>query len=418
MSNIQITVHRGSHEIGGNCIELSTGPTNILLDIGLPLNGEGETPDVDFGNIDAVFISHAHLDHYGMLDNIDASTPVFCGELTKQLMDATCIFRGQEPLSNNFQYVSNECKVQTGAFTITPFLVDHSGPDAYSYLIEAGGKRVFYTGDFRAHGRKAALYHRMVENPPKDIDALIIEGTTLGRQAVEVPRESDVEASMYDVMRGESGPCFMLCSSQNIDRLVSAYRAAKRAGRLLVVDIYTAWILNQMAQHSDHTPTIEWPLVKVLSKGGTAAAHYVRMKDNPDVFGNFVRRLYDHNNVITEAELAEQPTKYLIKNSYIDRLLNNMDCEHASVIYSMWDGYLEEEYNPRGYHRFEKLTNDERVNFVKIHTSGHATPDDLKAFIEANNPGKVIPVHTEQPERYASILPADSILLRHQKLMI
>ena len=41
-------------------------------------------------------------------------------------------------------------------FTITPFLVDHSAFDAYALLVEAGGRRLFYSGDLRGHGRNAA----------------------------------------------------------------------------------------------------------------------------------------------------------------------------------------------------------------------------------------------------------------------
>ena len=34
---MKIEVHRGSREIGGTCIELSSGDTRIILDIGMPL---------------------------------------------------------------------------------------------------------------------------------------------------------------------------------------------------------------------------------------------------------------------------------------------------------------------------------------------------------------------------------------------
>ena len=35
---MQLTVHRGAHEIGGNCVEISYEESRIILDIGLPLN--------------------------------------------------------------------------------------------------------------------------------------------------------------------------------------------------------------------------------------------------------------------------------------------------------------------------------------------------------------------------------------------
>jgi len=58
-------------------------------------------------------------------------------------------------------------------YRITPFLVDHSAYDAYGLLVESDGKRLFYSGDLRAHGRKATLFELLVAKPPKNIDALL-----------------------------------------------------------------------------------------------------------------------------------------------------------------------------------------------------------------------------------------------------
>jgi hypothetical protein len=41
--------------------------------------------------------------------------------------------------------------------------MDHSAFDAYGFLISAGDKSLFYTGDFRGHGRKGKLLDRFVE---------------------------------------------------------------------------------------------------------------------------------------------------------------------------------------------------------------------------------------------------------------
>ncbi len=67
-----------------------------------------------------------------------------------------------------------------GPFRVTPFLVDHSAYDAYALLVEADGRRLFYSGDFRAHGRKAALLEKLVAAPPAGIDALLLEGHDAG----------------------------------------------------------------------------------------------------------------------------------------------------------------------------------------------------------------------------------------------
>jgi len=65
-----------------------------------------------------------------------------------------------------------------GPFTITPYLADHSAYDAFSLLIEAGGRSLFYTGDLRGHGRKATAFERLLADPPSPIHAILMEGTS------------------------------------------------------------------------------------------------------------------------------------------------------------------------------------------------------------------------------------------------
>jgi hypothetical protein len=62
-----------------------------------------------------------------------------------------------------------------------PHLVDHSGFDAYALEIEADERRLFYSGDLRAHGRKSKLFELMLKRPPKNIDVMLMEGSSLGR---------------------------------------------------------------------------------------------------------------------------------------------------------------------------------------------------------------------------------------------
>jgi ribonuclease J len=127
-----------------------------------------------------------------------------------------------------------------GAFTITPYLVDYSAVDAYAFLIEAEGKRLFYSGDLRSHGRKGKLFENLVTHPIHDIDVLFLEGTMLHRSNDLFPDETAVENTIFQTIREQKNISFLLSSSQNIDRIVSAYRACKRAHKLLVIDIYTA----------------------------------------------------------------------------------------------------------------------------------------------------------------------------------
>ena len=96
--------------------------------------------------------------------------------------------------------------METGPFRITPYLADHSAYDAYSILVEADGRKLFYSGDFRGHGRKGRLLDRLVVDPPRAVDVLMLEGTTLGREDSSGPQtETDLEQEFERLFAAASG---------------------------------------------------------------------------------------------------------------------------------------------------------------------------------------------------------------------
>ena len=124
------------------------------------------------------------------------------------------------------------CPLRIGPFMITPYLNDHSAFDAYSMLIEADGRRLFCTGDLRAHGRKAALFERFVADSPQGIDAMLMEGTHVPPDAAHddavLDTEWDLEEELVRLCSATAGAVVMFVSAQNIDRLITAYQAARR----------------------------------------------------------------------------------------------------------------------------------------------------------------------------------------------
>jgi ribonuclease J len=397
---MNVLIHRGSNEIGGTCIELSTETTAILLDLGLPLSKDSKIIDVANLRPDAVLISHPHQDHFGLIDFLAPDVPVYIGELGKKLIDATRVFLGKDLHANDFRHFKSWQSFAVGDFTITPYLVDHSAVDAYGFLIEAEGKRVFYSGDFRAHGRKSKLFERMVSDPPRDIDLLFMEGTMMQRNNDEFPTEADVEQRIFETIKGQENISFLISSSQNIDRIVSAYRACLRAHKTLVIDIYTAWVLEQLKLVSGSTPNMEWDQVKVYA----SHSHDEKLKAHPVFFGDFRRRVYNYR--VTKEELAASPTDflYLGKMSHFKVIDLYRGEKPVNVIYSQWKGYLSSSNdNYYGAEAVAAFQHDPQVNFVYAHTSGHATVEDLQKFAEALTPKMLVPVHTECSEDFEKI---------------
>jgi len=175
MTQVNLTVHRSTQSIGGNCIEISTSDGGrLLLDVGRPLDAPKEAKDLlpesldRNGNIDGILISHPHQDHYGLLEEVPQHWPVYCGEAAGKLMRMTASIFGKG-IQAELKHWESGKPTQIGAFTVTPYLTDHSAFDAYMLQIDVAGKRLFYSGDFRVHGRKAALVERLMKSPPWNV---------------------------------------------------------------------------------------------------------------------------------------------------------------------------------------------------------------------------------------------------------
>lgn len=403
---MKVTIHRGTREIGGTCIQIVSGNRSILLDAGSPL-GESHS-DVDLAHLDFsdVFISHPHRDHFGLIENLPPDKTVHIGETARQLIASTRVFLGEPPLTSTFSPLCKREWVELGPnFRVMPYLMDHSCVDAFGLLVEADGRRIYYSGDFRAHGRRKQAFDWFLADPPRDIDLLLMEGTMMGRDNSAYPDEEAVEKGMLEVLR-ELGDraCFLICSGQHIDRLCAAYRACLQANRIFVTDIYTAYILRTVASRFPSIPDINTAHnIKVLTKAFTAGSHYAKIAENRDYFGTFVRDIFRPGTMIDIAEIAAHPSRYFLKISNFSDLLERL--EHCGVIYSMWLGYLKEA-------KYQIIQQHPKVDFYEIHTSGHAVREDLKRFAARLQAKRIVPVHTENGDSYRDLFGNSVVVLQ------
>ena len=279
---MQLTIHRGTKEIGGTCIELSSGKTRIIIDYGTPLSGpetkkdavpklfnipglyQGQEPQVD-----GILVSHSHRDHVGLLKYVNPDIPVYLSAGADKLIDVLNIFMRKENklIIPNPNTVKHRKSIDIGSLRITPYLVDHSAFDAMSYLIEekSTGKKLFYTGDLRATGWKKALFERFVKDPPKNVDYLLMEGTMMGRQAGRYADERAVSDAVEKVLKGSRNKVALAyCSGQNIDRIVAFYMAARHSRAKLIIDPYIAAVLHVLKNERNNIPQMDWKDVRVL----------------------------------------------------------------------------------------------------------------------------------------------------------
>lgn len=396
-------MHRGAHEIGGNCIEVEEGADRIVLDLGRPLSAgwDDEVPLPDIGGLTApdpkmhgVVLSHPHLDHYGLAAQLGDGVPVYLGAEAAEVLAAASFFSPVSRRPALAGYLRDRTPLGLGPFTVTPFLADHSAFDAYSLLVESNGRRLFYTGDIRGHGRKAALFDRLVANPPR-AEVLLMEGTNVRSAPGTTPRrtETDVEDELVDTFEATRGLVAVFSSAQNLDRLVTVFRAARRAGRTLVVDLYTATVAQATGRPSIPQPGFDGLAVYVPQRQRVRVAQtreFERVASVADV------RMYPEDLVADRGNIA-----YLGTSSTAEELIDSGALHGGAVAWSLWPGYLDQ---PSGA-RLRSLLAEAGVPLVHHHTSGHAYVEDLGRLVDAFKDARVVPIHSEATDRFADHFP-------------
>ena len=394
---MRIRIHRGASEIGGSCVEVEASGLRILVDAGLPLNGPENAnppiPKVDAASLCAILISHPHQDHFGLVPWLPA-VPVAMGAAGRRILRAAAPYMKQAPITLNGPDWVHRQPIQIGPFCITPYLVDHSAYDAYALLIEADGKRLFYSGDFRLHGRKQHLMEELMTSPPVGIDALLLEGTTMGRRAPDRRplTEADLEVELRHVFEETEGLALVQASAQNIDRLVGIYRACRHANRTLVIDLYTAQILE--ATCNPQIPQSTWKNVAL------AIPQRQRLQIKRNGWFDALAR-HSTRRIYLKRDIAKNPGRYalLFRDLWMPDLERAGCLVGASFIHSQWEGYLKEK-------RFIELDAWRQIHgipFHQIHTSGHAGPADLKRIATALAPQIVVPIHTDNRTGYDAL---------------
>ena len=268
---------------------------------------------------------------------------------------------------------------------VTPYLVDHSAADAFAYLIDADKKRIFYAGDFRGHGKKKILFENMLKHPPKNIDLLMLEGTTIEAARVEEQAsEQDVEEKLVSLFGENNKLVIFACSHQNIDRLTVLYNACLRTDKTLAMIPYTAYILHKLKILSDKIPQHSMKNIRVFFEGTPNTKRVLADEELCEK----LRRVYIGYDEI----VAHKERMVVLDSTFVRKQFGRRGyLKDAMLIYSLWDGYLED---------VKPFWDDHGVHIKKLHSSGHASVDELKQFVSALKPARIIPIHTKHPEKF------------------
>lgn len=373
---MKIIVHRGTKQIGGMVTEICTENTRIFIDMGSELPDENGIARVETLTVegvtqgektcDAVFFTHYHGDHIGMLASILPGVPLYMGEAAKEiyLVLQKRLKSGSLTAIEAIKTFQARDEITIGDITVTPFLIDHSAYDAYMFLIEAEGKRILHTGDFRTHGFRGGKTIPMLKKYVGQVDVLITEGTMLSRDdsvmKTEYELQKDIKAKLEQYKY-----VFVLCSSTNIDRLASVNQATPR-GKYFLCDAYQKDVLEVAKKFGgQHTSLYAFEKVTTIGK-------------------NIADRIENRGFC-----MMVRPNRIFTEIMQFYKQAHNAEC---LVIYSMWDGYLAQPNSA------PKALMDGFMNITHLHTSGHATKQAIIDVCNTVSPREaIIPVHSEDP---------------------
>lgn len=385
-----IKLIRGAKQIGGNIVEIGTDNTRLIFDAGTnlpPIDDRNYIDDISVEGLtcgkagyNAVFISHHHGDHCGLVSRIVEEIPVYCGKETSEILEVIGDFI-HSPLRCKFSIFSDRETVQCGDIKVTPILTKHSARDAYMFFIEADGKTVLYTGDFNDYSSTAEYIS------DKHVNVLITEGTNINTAErgymPEIKDENDVRIKAEEICNEYDGTVFVLCSSANEERVLAMKEAAANTGRTDYEDLFMASLRRQDDEK-----------YKFI-------ASFVKDDNVKEKYFNY---FYSKRQLVGAEKLASTKGKKLLFvrqsmapfiSKYLSSLPERERNQRHVLIYSIWNGYKRSAYTKHFLKEMSKLN----IDVVDLHCSGHAYGDTIMQFVKTVSPDVLIPIHCEESDR-------------------
>ncbi len=467
-----LTFHGGVGEIGGNRIVLDDRGHRLLLDFGLSfrhqdeyfheflnprkVNGIGDwlamgmAPDLpgvyrqDYRDqaglppeeraVDGVLVSHAHMDHVGLIPLLRPDVPLYLSEGARLLLDTIQTTGAQTTKDfleyfEEFEFYENQkggtsktrrdtkghepeprpvvetAALAEGETDLEIYPVDHSLPGARGYILETDAGTIAYTGDFRFHGRQSHLSKKFAERLG-GVDVLVTEGTNMGDEdpsgETEIPKansETHVRDAVTDAVDAEDGFVAVNYPVRDLDRLLSFWEAAKATGRRLLLTTKQAWMMRRFNEAGWDVPGLDDNHLGVyLPRKGYGLVARDGLAEEvqamaPSEYYKWERDFLEHPHAVTAPDVVAEPNAFLV---YIDlfNMTELVDLAPAggAYIYSKVEAFNDE--MEIDFRRLKNWLDRFDLDYVKAHASGHASRPELEHMIDEARPGTIIPVHT------------------------
>jgi ribonuclease J len=193
--------------------------------------------------------------------------------------------------------------------------------------------------------------------------------------------------------RSTRGLVLAAFSAQNIDRLVTMFRAAKWSGRELVLDLYGATMAAATGRAT--IPQASWDGVRVFLPRGQKS-RVIKAEAFARTDAVRASRIYPEELRARAGELV------MLFRGSMTRDLDSAEClDGAALAWSIWPGYLRDESGIA----LQTWASERGIPLSHHHASGHAFVPDLRRLVDALAPERVVPIHSFAGDRYSELFP-------------
>ncbi|HXI46521.1 MAG TPA: ribonuclease J [Candidatus Acidoferrales bacterium] len=378
----------GVGEIGKNMYVFEYGEDIVIIDCGLMFPDEEMfgidlvIPDITYlrdkkDNVKAFLITHAHEDHVGGLPYIlpeFPGVPVYASTLARGLLGNKV---KEHKLHNNpLRSLEPGDELQIGPFTVLPFRVGHSIPDAMGIALRTPAGTIVHTGDFK-------FDHTPVDGKMSDFAILarlgeegvtcLLSDSTRAENPGYTPSERTVGAAFHEIMEGLDGRVIVATFASNIARIQQVLDAAAAFGR------------------------------KVAVAGRS-------MEQNFRIATDLGYLTYDPSMIVAKDRIGETPSGQLVvvttgsQGEPMSGLARMANRDHRYVEIEPGDTVIvsaspipgNEEYVARTIDNLFKAGANVIYHAIRhAHVSGHASQEELKLMLNLTRPKHFIPMHGE-----------------------
>lgn len=363
-----------------------------------------------------VVISHAHLDHMGLVGFLREDMRFILTQETLAIMKAIEVTG-----LSHIEYEYTVFKKRVGGIRPTrasekedfprhvetsppDFLkllpIDHSIPGSSMVLVDMGSYYLIYSGDFRFSGHRKKLTEKTVDTlaniERKKI--VLVEGTRFSSKN-PIGTEEDVMMEMEKIMKKYEGKLIIVDFGQrNVDRLKTTLEVSKVLGRKVIVTPKMMYLLLSLtmcdSSYENLLKSVVWYRRKRKEK-------------------KWIENLKDFPSSDYE-DISSDPGSYIMCFTYYD-ILELVDIlipgktKGGAYIYSNTEPFNEEmEIDFKRLNRWVEdiLKMDFHGSNEKsfLHVSGHASIDEIVDFLKKINANLIIPIHTEKRREFAKFL--------------